>query len=1340
MGNLYLSKAAIVLSLLCSGLFRTEAQAGPQLIRHLPNLTINGFVQDQVGYVWIATNNGLCRYNGQVYRYYQHESEEPYSLPDNRVHALHVDDSGVLWIVSDSGISTYDSGHDGFESVLRGSGLHGIVPLGSRIVCYGTGGMVLVDAADRTVLQRKHTPRHCPAVLESDGKEHLWGGLPGKRSALLRYDRDLNLCDSAALPRATEFRSSCRDTLGRIWFGLQQGIFVLDPETRQAAADPALTRCANRMSGHCVTMLFPDRSGTVHIGTQGSNIHMFNVPNGVAEYNIAYRFHLSHTSDFRCGFSDSENNIWIGTGDRGYAVRHSQRKNFNSASRLARLTQGKYINAVSARKDGTLWIGSRYKGLLAYNPDAPALWYTVSNCDFMSRIASNGIESLHTGSDERLWININDRIVVCTTDRSRITGHTLLAERATVNRFCEDSGKRMWAATEKGIFVWKDDAPAGRLFAGCDVQDIIPLDDDRLLAAVSGRGIFTVSTRDFSSSLYLQPTDSMTAGALRRPSCLLRRSDGSLWIGTRFDGVVHYAPRQGFRSYTLHSGMASNEISDMTEDAIGNVWVSTSYGLSLISPAFEHVITYFQSDRLQTQQFCPHCSLSSPTALYFGGNTGLAQFSPQRILSKISQQPVPLVLREIRVNSVALTPSKTGPLTKPLNDTERIVLGHKQRNIDISYEAVAFLSPEKIRFAYRLCGRNVDNEWQYVENLSMANYSHLPAGHYVFELKARNPDGFWNEEPRRLEIVVRPSPLLTWYAFLVYALVIVGGTGFANRLYLHRKRQKMELELARTKLKREEELTNMKINFFTNISHELRTPLSLIYGPVNMLPGVTDKNWMRELIGLINYNVQKLLDLVDQTLALSRIENDTLPLSVCRQDILPHVRRLMNSFTCYAREKEITVDLDLPAERLVVAVDIDKFGKILSNLVSNALKYTPKEGHVEVRISLETELPAALAEAVPAAQYLTVSVTDNGIGMSEEDVSRIFERYKRLTHSERSTAGTGIGLHYVKQLLLVHKGSIAAEVRPEGGMRFTFAIPVDESLYELTAEPATPAEFINGLGSAAPIVPDFAPEPDGAEVGTLPKIVIVEDNLQLLYYCKMIFAHRFRVLTADNGADGLTLIHDEMPDVVITDVLMSQMDGYELCHRIKHDLALSHIPVVILTAKISDQDKITGYQEGADVYMTKPFSPELLQTVVDNLLTSRKRLRDMLLSQARRPQEAEPENGEIHLSAADRTFMDKLCGIIDENISDNSLSTDTVCTAMCMSRASLFRKIKSLTGVSLNRFILIYRLNRAAEMVRSREYRFNEIADMLGFSTQSHFSYCFKQQFGMSPREYASRS
>ena len=472
-------------------------------------------------------------------------------------------------------------------------------------------------------------------------------------------------------------------------------------------------------------------------------------------------------------------------------------------------------------------------------------------------------------------------------------------------------------------------------------------------------------------------------------------------------------------------------------------------------------------------------------------------------------------------------------------------------------------------------------------------------------------------------------------------------------------------------------------------------------------------------------------------LVFLRLDSSTTDYVIRRHSLDDIVRPAVRRFAGEFIRRRLRLEYQ-PLDHTVVT-DGKWLGFVVEQVLSNALKYTPEEGHIAVSLTLADTLPEKLTAAA-SSHYLVVSVTDDGTGMSQEDVERIFERYKRLTAGEHVAAGSGIGLHYVKQLLLIHKGSIVAEVRPVGGMRFTFAIPVDESLYELTAEPATPAEFINGLGSAAPIVPDFAPEPDGAEVGTLPKIVIVEDNLQLLYYCKMIFAHRFRVLTADNGADGLTLIHDEMPDVVITDVLMSQMDGYELCHRIKHDLALSHIPVVILTAKISDQDKITGYQEGADVYMTKPFSPELLQTVVDNLLTSRKRLRDMLLSQARRPQEAEPENGEIHLSAADRTFMDKLCGIIDENISDNSLSTDTVCTAMCMSRASLFRKIKSLTGVSLNRFILIYRLNRAAEMVRSREYRFNEIADMLGFSTQSHFSYCFKQQFGMSPREYASRS
>ena len=447
----------------------------------------------------------------------------------------------------------------------------------------------------------------------------------------------------------------------------------------------------------------------------------------------------------------------------------------------------------------------------------------------------------------------------------------------------------------------------------------------------------------------------------------------------------------------------------------------------------------------------------------------------------------------------------------------------------------------------------------------------------------------------------------------------------------------------------------------------------------------------------------------------------------------------MAGFACYAREKRIDISLTAtPPGRMTVAVDTDKFSKILSNLISNALKYTPEEGHIAVSLTLADTLPEKLTAAA-SSHYLVVSVTDDGTGMSQEDVERIFERYKRLTAGEHVAAGSGIGLHYVKQLLLIHKGSIVAEVRPEGGMRFTFAIPVDESLYDIAGEPTVEVEFIDGMATA--VADDSLPdaEEETREEGPRPKMVIVEDNPQLRRYCRQIFAPRFEVFTADNGSDGFDLIHTEMPDVVVTDVLMSKMDGYELCRKIKTDVLLSHIPVVILTAKVTDQDKITGYQEGADVYMTKPFNPTLLQTVIDNLLTSRSKLREMLLSGAGQP-DSEPEDaeetGEIRLSAADRAFVDKLRQYVDANISDSSLSISDISAEMCMSRASFFRKIKSLTGVTPNNFILIYRLNKAAAMIRSREYRLNEIADLAGFSSQSHFSRCFKQHFGMAPKDY----
>lgn len=1318
--------------------------ADPQAVQHLPNLTIRNFAQDKVGYIWIATDNGLCRYNGQTYYYYQSEPDNPASLPANRVHDIRTDDEGTLWIATADGICIYNPLYDNFERLLTKRGLHHITRSGPQIVCSGPAGMVLFDAASRTILARKDSPYHRPLVLEADLQGYFWGGSADGQN-VFKYDRELGLCDSVVLARPTKFRCGCCDRQGRIWFGTEQGIVVLDPATGCPTTDSRLLRCLSHAAEFNVSMLAPADDATIYIGTQGDNLHAIDLSNHVFDHNVVNRFYkLNYTSDFSCGFCDREGNVWVGTTDRGYSVRFAYKKNFSQMTRLGKQTLGKYINAITIGENGTLWIGSHYKGLLGYNNREYATrWHTTENSPLMQQLGSNGITALHYDSSGRLWANIDDRIAVCTTELVNIRSHTLLPDRVLVNRFCEDARRRVWAATRSGLVFWEGTRLQEAGFKECDVQDVVRLDDSTMLAAVSGQGIYTVDTRQFDARPCIETADSMIATALRRPTCLYCGKDGSLWIGTRSGGLLRYHPQQGFRSYTLRDGFASNEIAGITQDPQGNTWVATSYGLSLITASTERVTTYFQSDRLQTQQFYPHCSLNTSTMIYFGGNTGLAQFAPGRVIPKITKSPVPLVLTEIRINSIVQHPSEGKVFTKPLNDTKRIVLNHKQRNIDINYEAVTFLSPEKVSYAYRLYGGEIDEEWNYVENRRSANYAHLPAGHYTFELKAQNPDGFWNEEPQRLEIVIKPSPWLTWYALLFYIAAAGGAAWFANRLYLRRRLQKMELELARTELEHEKALTNMKIDFFTNISHELRTPLSLIYGPVNMLPGITDEKRSRELVNLINYNIQQLLKLIDQTLNLSRIENDTLPLSVCRQDIIPYVNRLTDGFACLAREKNIDLQTtSVPPGRMVVAVEADKFSKILSNLVSNALKYTPEGGHVDVALALTDSLPEKLAGAAASSRYLVVSVTDDGIGMSQEDLGRIFERYKRLPQSERNTTGTGIGLHYVKQLLLVHKGSIAAEVRPEGGMCFTFAIPVDETLYDLVGEPTVSAEFIDGMTAAAAREIFSGDELPGRLGGghseSRPKIVLVEDNPQLQLYCRSIFAPRFDVFVADNGVDGFDLINAEMPDVVITDVLMSKMDGYELCRKVKNDVVLSHIPVVILTAKVTDQDKIVGYQEGADVYMTKPFNPELLQTVVDNLLTTRSKLRDMILSESGKTSDG-TETEEVKLSVADRAFVDKLCQLIDNNISDSTLNINALSSEMCMSRASFFRKIKSLTGVTPNNFILIYRLNRAAEMIRSRDYRLNEVADLLGFSSQSHFSRCFKQHFGITPKDYATR-
>ena len=1309
--------------------------AGSRTVGDIPNMTIHSFAQDAKGYVWVATDNGLCRYNGHDYQHYCHDADEPGSLLSDQVLSLATDGAGVLWVATGGGVCWYDELEDSFVRVDECPVLEGLVLNDGLIAGYGKGhGILLLDPETKRIVSVSDTPSHEVSVLTADGTGCLWGG-HSDGIHIMKFDRSAAVIGTVALPSRSDFRCVASDNLGRVWFGRNEGLFICDAGTMIQSDDRRLSGLIGLVSGHSVTTVLPVQ-GTMYVCMPGVGIYTVELNSGDVRKDAVRRFDLSYMSDFSCGFMDSENHPWIGTMDRGYGVRFLEKKNFKYAPTLGKMTLGKYINCATASDNSQIvWMASYYKGLLAFDiTTSKALWYNYGKCRPLDSLGEKGIIALALDGKNRLWISMSGKVAVCETKGIELLDSRFVADGMDVNAFCEDGSGTMWAATPDGVVRLGNGNDRHVLLHGSDIQDIIRFDEDRLLVAVKDSGLFFVYPATLEAERYhLAGGDADKV--LNDVSCLYIH-DKELWVGTCSKGLLRCDGGMIVKEYSVKDGLGSNDIASIAADGEGNVWVGTSYGLSVVTKRFDKPITYYQGRWMDTQQFCRRSAASHSGRMFFGGNMGLAFFFSDRIISNISDEPVKIVFTGLSVNGVEQKPGKGRILDHLVDDTDRIVLKSNQNSIGLRFEPISFIADDNIGFSYRLTGKHTDDGWNDIGGYRRVNFSHLPPGRYLFELKASNVDGFWSKEPRRMEIVIRQSPWLSWYALLAYIAIIVTGMMAVSRFIIGRRMEEMELQAAKDDLNREKRLSEMKVNFFTNISHELRTSLTLVYGPVNMLSRIRDKESFDKMIGSINYNMKNLLNLVDQLLNLSRIENGALPLSVSRTDVPFLLRRLTDGFSFQAHEKSIDLACDCAGDLKNIPVDADKLARVVVNLVSNALKYSHEGGNVAILAERVDHPDPILSGFKESSSYLQISVEDDGVGMKEEEVKHIFDRYTRLARTENTVAGTGIGLHYVKELLRIHGGAVNAQVREAGGMRFVFALPVDESLYEIMdAGNDIRSDVIDGMleiESGKGEVP--VPDEDGTEHGR-PKVLVVEDNASLLAWLKDILSSGYDVYTASDGSDALDIVNDVLPEMILTDVVMPKVDGYELCRRVKEDKMLSHIPVVILTSKTGEEDRLVGYQHGADLYVTKPFSAELILTLIGNVMATREKLRESFTSQESPADEC--EDGPIEtLSPDDRAFIDKLRKFIEDNISETSISITALAGEMCMSRASFFRKMKSLTGVTPNDFILSYRLNKAVSMLKEGKWRVGEIADMLGFSSASHFSRVFRQKFGKSPKEF----
>lgn len=1301
-----------ILCLAAGLLFCIAAGAQKRVLDQMPNQKINDFYQDDQGYVWISTDYGICRYNGSDYVNYFHLSSESSSIPSNGVICARQDAQGRLWVLTDEGLCRFDRQTETFISVLSDKGLVGMELSGSDMMCYGQSGFLRVGTDGPSI-----------AINGVDGgirdvdvcqDSQIW--------AVSAKDGSVSCYDSRFIKVTTLDPGQTGNVLciasddNMLWLGTDHGIRLYDTVLGKFVTDGEVVRQLDYLKSFPIAVIYPYED-KVCICAKNQDIHIYDKHSGKVRRNLALNryFILSFTSDFSCAlYSDGQ--LWVGTEDRGYDIYSPGEVEFCSGRLIKRMTRGKYFNSMTVSQDSIIWMASRYKGLMSVDPAHDKyIWYKFVDDLQLRKLGTTGLSTVFCDKDGVLWLNMNGKLGLAHVNGLKLGDIRVLDYTLEANAICQDKSGNVWIAAEDGLYRFNGYRQKDVLFEGQQVRDMTFDPDGDVCCYIAGRGVVKISPATLQvTHLYQDLSFTSNLNSLRF------NKDGSVWFATRNDGLyvvnadktVHYGIQTHFKG---------SDVQSIVFDDNSNAWLGTSYGLFLITDGGERIISYDMNESLLVQQFTPRCVTSMGRYVCLGGVSGIALFSSEDLISKISDSPVDLKIVCLKSQGKVLNDCLRDASAEQFDDLKKVRIPYRNRNLTIEYESVQFYHPEAVKYAYRLKG--LEQEWHYVDRGRSASWSYLPSGRYTFELIAMNYDGFWNEIPKTLDITIKPSPFLSWYAVILYIVLLAGGAQISMRYIINRKLHDQKLKMMVESLEQEKNMAKMKVGFFANISHELRTALSLIYGPISMLE-TSDEDKKRKGIRIIRSNANNLLVLIDQLLNISRIENDSLPLMVSDVDLRPYLNRITASFAALAEDKSIEVTLlnDLPPG-IKLTIDVDKFQKILQNLLSNAVKYTEPGGHVIVRVTLTDDMK------------LRVSVIDDGIGMKPEEAKSVFELYRRLRPVEAGYKGSGIGLYYTKQLVLVHKGVIEAKVRESGGMEFCFELPVSSDAYTSEERQDAPADIIDGLLYVESLENEQVGIDDYSDEDSKPLVAVVEDNPQLRSYLKTILGEDFRVMTAGNASDGLEMISAHMPDVITTDVMMEGMDGYEFCRKVKDDPELSHIPMVMLTAKVAEEDKIAGYKNKANAYITKPFNPELLITVLNNLVEETERMRKAVLAPRH---EGEPVEIPM-MSEYDRNFLEKLDGLIDEHISEPSMKTSELAEMMGMSRSSLFRKMSALAGVAPNEYVLIYKLNKSVEMLRNLEMNISEVAYALGFTSPSHFSNTFKKRFGVSPKNYIQK-
>ena len=1320
----------------------------------LPDERIRSIFQDHNGYLWIGTMNGICRYDGFSFKNF-FKTKNDNSISGNWAYTITEDAAHNIWIGTNEGFSKFDQEKETFINYKIPNRLHtqqskrvntlvfdkdGLLWIGGKL------GLMQYNPANNTFKQFPYPPLNVNVskIIKGDNN-YLWiatdkglvhynltsgkfnffnlnikpNAYGDKIWSLLEDKQDLYIGTASSgllkLPHinsvsfgdfkylniyktqdesleGTQVFDICKSFNGDLWLGTEKGLVKIEkPSTENATLHHYRNNSVNdkSVSSDRIYCVFVDKTNVLWCGTE---VGLNNLQLSALPFNYYSFAGLRLTDQVRGIYSENGKDVLVATYKSGFYKYNRASNNtrsfiFKPENSILNDTRSVIIN------NGKVLVGT-LDGVIQLDGDGG---------NYQNILQGNAVFFMYKDRKNNVWVGTNYGLFKITESGSieNYSEKFAVAKGFTspfVRTIFEDHSGNVWVGFENGgiaIINPKTDKP---LF---------------VTANSNNEGIF-------GSTIY----------------SVAEYPNNTIWIGSESgltkmvlqSGDVRSFENVSFKNYTVQNGLPDKSVNGILSDDNGHLWISSIKGLVKFDISKEIFQNY-----LPTIYFNHGCCYKlNKHQFYYGTSDGFIEFDPASIVEDKFIPDVAISDIKLFNQSIKIDQDFNGDiiLNQSLSNTKKITFNYKNNVFTLDFAALHFANPEQNKFAYKMEG--FDKDWiQTTAQSRSATYTNLDAGTYTFKLKAANYLGIWNDTPVELKITILPPPWRTWWAFLIYFALVITFIYYFTIYVLDQLKQKHQLRYEQMEKNQLKNLDTLKTQFFTDISHEFRTPLSLILGPSEeLLQNETINSDVKHKAQLIHRNSKKLLYLIDELMTFQKLDQGKLQLKPQPVEMLSFVKDIYQNFEHLAKKKAIVFTITADSDTYNANVDAGKMEMVLNNLLFNAFKYAPEKGIITINMSTcgVQQLPSKPLR--DSKQWLQISVEDNGQGISATDFGHLFDRYFQ---SDNAIKGTGVGLSLTKNLVELHGGIITAQSEPGVKTSFSFYLPINNPISNDANKQLVEHKYVFDYDINDLVEDTVLSNTEHLQrTKTKDSLLLVDDNVEVLDYLEMVFQSQYNIARAENGVQALEYLEKHEPDLIISDVMMPEMDGINLCKEVKTNILTSHIPIILLTAKATVANTLEGLKIGADDYVPKPFYPEVLKVKVQNFIETKRRLIEKY-------EQTEggviiPKN--ITHNPLDEEFMQNVLKAVDANMDNEEFSVEELGSMVAMSRSNLFRKLKAITGQTPVEFIYFIRMNRAMQLLLQRKHSIQQISFEVGFKSASSFTKSFKKQFGKAPTEY----